>query len=124
VSIRRKRTKTWLKMVVGVLLMSALLLFGSTVRDVPAQLDLSVFQKEGVSEEEQSKDRYECHTHAVQRTGFDPAVRPPDDAPPMSGKEKSVYRANQSVEWRKQQLRYNDALKRCMTERGYRIDEH
>jgi hypothetical protein len=89
-----------------------------------AQLDLSVFQKEGVGEEQQSKDRYECHRLAVERTGFDPAIRPPDDAPPMRVEEKKEWEARQAVEWRKQQLQYSDALKRCMKGRGYTIAEH
>ena len=107
-----------------VLLVFALVCVGSWAEVALAQLDLSVFQKEGASEEEQSKDRFECHTRAVQRTGFDPAIRPPDDLPPMRSKEKKEIEAQQSVEWRKQQLQYNDALKRCMTERGYTIIDH
>ncbi len=89
-----------------------------------AQLDLSVFQKEGVGEEQQSKDRYECHRRAIQRTGFDPSIRPPDDTPPMRPEEKKELEVRQAVEWRKQQLQYNDVLQRCMTSRGYHIVDH
>ena len=88
------------------------------------QLDLSVFQKEGASQEQESKDRYECHTRAVQRTGFDPAIRPPDDAPPMRPEDEKELKALKAVEWRKQQLGYNDVLKRCMKSHGYAIADH
>ncbi|MGW8321967.1 MAG: hypothetical protein ACWGSD_10485 [Thermodesulfobacteriota bacterium] len=121
---RTKQTTTGWKLAGGILLASVLFCVGWWGEVALAQLDLSVFQKEGASEEEQSKDRFECHTRAVQRTGFDPAIRPPDDLPPMRSKEKKEIEAQQSVEWRKQQLQYNDALKRCMTERGYTIIDH
>lgn len=97
---------------------------GPSVQRALAQLDLSVFQKEGASEEEQSKDRYECHRFAVQVTGFDPAVRPPDVSPPMRPKDEAELKAHQAVERRKQQMKYNDALSQCMKGRGYTIVEH
>jgi len=107
------------------LLVSAMLCTGLTAGTVLAQLDLSVFQKEGVSEEQQSKDRYECHRSAVMKTDFDPGVRPPDDTPPgMTSQEKKVFKAEQSVEWRKEQARYNEALSSCMQKRGYKVADH
>ena len=109
--------------VVGLLTCMLILAWPSPQR-VLAQLDLSVFQKEGASEEQQSKDRYECHRVAVQRTGFDPAIAPPDDYPPMRAEEKAELKAQQAVEWRKQQLQYNEALSSCMKKRGYTIAEH
>lgn len=119
-----KSGRRGLTAVVGLLLTGILILAGPSVRDLPAQLDLSVFQKEGVTEEQQSKDRYECHRVAVQRTGFDPALPPPDDYPPMRANEKAELKAQQAVEWRKQQLQYNEALRTCMERRGYTITEH
>jgi hypothetical protein len=106
------------------LLVSALFCVGSCRKAPSTQLDLSVFQKEGVGKEQESKDRFECHTRAVQRTGFDPAMHPPDDTSPMRAEEKRVLEAEQFVERRKQQQLYDDALKRCMTERGYTIIDH
>lgn len=42
-----------------------------------------VYPKAGQSEQQQSKDRYECHQWAVQQTGFDPSTAPPvATAPP------------------------------------------
>ncbi len=122
---RMKRNAVGWKLAGIVLLASTLVCVGSCRTAPSSQLDLSVFQKEGGGEEQQSKDRYECHRRAVQRTGFDPAIRPPDDAPPMMrSEEKAEFKAQQAVEWRKQQLKYNDALKRGMEERGYTIVDH
>ena len=123
-----KRTKTgglpWIPAGMS-LFVSALFCIGLTAGTVLAQLDLSVFQKEGVSEEQQSKDRYECHGSAVMKTDFDPSVRPPSDTPPgMTTEEKKVFKAEQSVEWRKQQVRYNEALSTCMQKRGYTVADH
>ena len=110
----------------GIVLVGFALVCVASCRKAPSkQLDLSVFQKEGADMEQESKDRFECHTRAVQRTGFDPAVRPPDDASPrMTSEEKKELEAQQSVEWRKQQIHYNEVLKRCMEERGYRLIDH
>ena len=41
---------------------------------------LMIYPKKGQSEEQQAKDRFECHNFAVQQTGFDPqnvAAAPP-----------------------------------------------
>ena len=109
----------------GVILIAGALIGGGlSARVVLAQLDLSVFQKEGASEEQQSQERYECHKFAVERTGFDPAVRPSDDYPPMRSEEKAELKAEQQVEWRKQQVKYIEVVKRCMEQRGYRMVDH
>jgi hypothetical protein len=108
-----------------VLLASALILAGSWGTVALAQLDLSVFQKEGTSEEQQSKDRYDCHRLAVQRTEFDPGAPAPTDTPPgLSREEKAAFKAQQSVEWRKGQVKYNEALSSCMEKRGYTMVDH
>ena len=63
--------------IAGIVLLAIALIFaGSWATVALAQLDLSVFQKEGASEEQQSKDRYDCHRLAIQRTEFDPGVAP------------------------------------------------
>lgn len=50
------------------------------------QGDLMVYPAKGQSPEQQSKDRYECHTWAVQQTGYDPtnlqASQAPVNVPP------------------------------------------
>src|SRR5258708_40123507 len=38
--------------------------------------DLYVYPTKGQSQAQQDKDRYECHTWAVQQTGFDPSKKP------------------------------------------------
>ena len=124
VLIETERTRRRVNVAVGVLLTCALVSVGPSAQRVLAQLDLSVFQKEGASEEQQSKDRYECHRVAVQRTGFDPAIPPPDDYPPVRSEEKAELKAQQAVEWRKQQLQYNEALSSCMKRRGYTLADH
>lgn len=47
---------------------------------------LIIYPSQGQSQEQQDKDRYECHTWAVQQSGFDPSVAtaaaPPPAAPP------------------------------------------
>ena len=44
---------------------------------VLAQSQLYVYPQQGQSEEQQSKDRFECHNWAVQQSGFDPGNPPP-----------------------------------------------
>lgn len=122
--IRRKQDTVGWRLAGIVLVASALAGAGSRAAVSLAQLDLSVFQKEGVGEEQQSKDRFECHRRAVRRTGFDPSIRPSEDYPPMRPAEEAEVKARQAVEWRKEQLKYNDALNRCMKERGYTIVDH
>jgi hypothetical protein len=38
-----------------------------------AQENLMIYPQRGQNADQQSKDRYECHTWAVQQSGFDPA---------------------------------------------------
>ena len=39
--------------------------------------DFFVYPAKGQSQAQQDKDRYECHTWAVQQTGYDPSNPPP-----------------------------------------------
>jgi hypothetical protein len=122
---RTKQAETGSVIAGIVLLTSALILAGPWVTVALAQLDLSVFQKEGASEEQQSKDRYDCHRLAIQRTEFDPGGAPPADTPPrLSREEKAAFKAEQAVEWRKGQVKYNEALSSCMEKRGYTMVDH
>ena len=50
---------------------------------VPAlQADIFIYPAKGQSQEQQESDKYECHSWAVQQTGFDPMKRPTASAPP------------------------------------------
>ena len=46
-----------------------------------AQSQLYIYPQQGQSEEQQSKDRFECHNWAVQQSGFNPTNPPPMAAP-------------------------------------------
>ena len=58
---------------------------------VLAQSQLYVYPQQGQSEEQQSKDRFECHNWAVQQSGFDPG-NPPPAAPQQSSGGGEVVR--------------------------------
>ena len=53
-----------------------------------ALADVYIYPNKGQSQQQQSKDRYECHTWAVQQTGFDPTKPQTAQAPsaPPPGK--------------------------------------
>lgn len=58
--------------------------------------DLFIYPAKGQSQEQQDKDRYECHSWAVQQTGFDP-TRPsttyaPAPQAPQGGMLKGAMR--------------------------------
>jgi hypothetical protein len=47
-----------------------------------AQGDMIIYPKEGQSEKQQEKDKYECYTWAKKQTGFDPMEMPKATEPP------------------------------------------
>jgi hypothetical protein len=59
----------------------------------PAAFGQYIYPSKGQSPEQQNRDRYECHTWAVQQTGFDPTrpqtaqapTAPPPGAPVVKG---------------------------------------
>jgi hypothetical protein len=53
-----------------VLLFSAI---GFAACAAQAQGELMIYPKQGQSPDQQSRDRYECHTWAVQQSGYDPS---------------------------------------------------
>ncbi len=55
-----------------VLVVSAMTVSVSTVPNAAWAQDLIIYPSKGQSQQQQSRDRYECHTWAVQQTGFDP----------------------------------------------------
>ena len=62
--------------------------------------DLYIYPAQGQSEQQQSDDRYECHSWAVQETGYDPI--------------DSDYDADRRAE-------YLRAMTACLTGRGYSV---
>jgi hypothetical protein len=46
--------------------------------------DLFIYPQRGQTQEQQNRDRYECHSWAVQQTGFDPTRAQTAQAPPPS----------------------------------------
>jgi hypothetical protein len=68
--------------------------------------DLFVYPKNGQSEEQQSKDRYECHTWAASQSGFDPTQ-------PMGGVDDSQAASKRAD--------YQRAQTACLEGRGYTV---
>ena len=67
---------------------------------------LFIYPRQGQSEEQQAKDRYECHAWAVQQTGYDPTrPREEDLADPASQKPDD----------------YRRAMGACLDGRGYTV---
>jgi hypothetical protein len=65
-----------------VIAMLSLMLTGTAFADV------YIYPNRGQTQDQQSKDRYECHTWAVQQTGFDPSraqAAAPSAAPSSRG---------------------------------------
>jgi hypothetical protein len=61
---------------------------------VGATSDILMYPKQGQSQAQQDKDRYDCHTWAKGQTGYDPTAPPPQvaQAPPPSGSQHSAVR--------------------------------
>src|SRR5579864_6553324 len=62
---RRCRVRFWL----GILMLFPIVLLA----ELAVAQDLLIYPAKGQSQAQQDKDRYECHTWAVQQTGFDPS---------------------------------------------------
>jgi Glycine zipper len=78
--------------------MNATLLLGVALLLIPCLggghalgADLYIYPNKGQSAEQQSRDRYECHTWAVQQTGVDP-TRVQTSAPPPPPPSGGVFR--------------------------------
>ena len=50
-----------------------------------AQSQLFIYPQQGQNEEQQSRDRFECHNWAVQQSGFNPTNPPPMAQPQSTG---------------------------------------
>jgi hypothetical protein len=68
--------------------------------------ELFIYPKNGQSEEQQSKDRYECHSWAASQSGFDPTQ-------PLGGVEESEAPAKRAD--------YQRAQTACLEARGYSV---
>jgi hypothetical protein len=53
---------------------------------VRAQTDMFIYPGKGQDQAQQDKDRYECHSWAVQQTGFDPSM--PQSANSQSAQQR------------------------------------
>lgn len=68
--------------------------------------DIFVYPKNGQSEEQQAKDRYECHSWAASQTGFDPTQ-------PSGGVAESQAQPKRDD--------YQRAMGACLEARGYSV---
>jgi hypothetical protein len=59
-----------------------------TVSTVLAQSDMFIYPKEGQSDAQLEKDKYECYTWAKKQTGFDPMEVPRATSPPPKQEAK------------------------------------
>jgi hypothetical protein len=77
----------------------------SDIQEAAAE-QLYIYPQRGQSDEQQAKDRYECHRWAVEQTGFDPSQ--PDGNVPEA--EHAGKRSD-----------YLRAMKACLEARGYSV---
>jgi hypothetical protein len=68
--------------------------------------DLFIYPKNGQSEEQQGKDKYECHSWAANQSGFDPTQ-------PSGGVPEDQAAAKRDD--------YNRAMQACLEARGYSV---
>ena len=78
----------------------------ATTQPAGAQSDLFIYPKQGQSEEQQSKDRYECHSWAASQSGFDPTQ-------PLGGVDESQASSKRAD--------YQRAQTACLEARGYSV---
>jgi hypothetical protein len=72
----------------------------------PASEDLFIYPKNGQSDDQQSKDRYECHSWAKGQSGFDPTVSGGGVPADQAGSRRADY---------------NRAMGACLEGRGYTV---
>lgn len=78
----------------------------STAETSAGSGDVFVYPKNGQSAEQQATDRYECHSWAVQQTGFDPTQ-------PLGGVDESQVTSKRAD--------YQRAEGACLEARGYSV---
>ncbi len=74
--------------------------------DAPASDDVFIYPKSGQSEDQQAKDRYECHRWASSQSGFDPT----QSAGGVPAGQSNSKRGD-----------YNRAITACLEGRGYSV---
>ena len=72
----------------------------------PPSDDIFIYPKNGQSDDQQSKDRYECHSWATNQSGFDPTKAGGGVSPQDSGSKRTEY---------------NRAMTACLEGRGYSV---
>jgi hypothetical protein len=65
-----------------------------------------IYPRQGQNEQQQAKDRYECHSWAVNQTHYDP-TRPPAGTP--------------AAQMSQQRVDYQRAMGACLDGRGYTV---
>ena len=91
-TIVRHRENTMMRpLTIAAIALSSIMIVGL----VGAQTgDLFIYAAKGQSQQQQDKDRYECHSWAVRQTGFDP-TRPRTTNPPATSATEQTYRPSQ-----------------------------
>jgi hypothetical protein len=79
---------------------------GTTTAPSSTASDLFIYPKNGQSEEQQAKDKYECHSWAVNQSGFDPTQ-------PLGGVAEDQAAAKRQD--------YQRARQACLEARGYSV---
>jgi hypothetical protein len=74
--------------------------------ETPGSDEIFVYPKNGQSQEQQQRDRYECHRAAVDQTGFDPTAAGGGVAPDAADVRRSDYMRSQAA---------------CLDARGYSV---
>ncbi|MGZ8159721.1 MAG: glycine zipper family protein [Methylobacter sp.] len=64
----------------------------TTILPAMGQADVMVYPMQGQSNEQLSKDRYECHVWAVQQSGFDPSTAQAGQTSPQTQQKGQVLR--------------------------------
>jgi hypothetical protein len=72
----------------------------------PGGGDLFIYPKNGQSDDQQAKDKYECHKWANQQSGFDPTVAGGGVPPEQNASARAAY---------------NRAISACLDGRGYTV---
>ena len=116
-------------------------LFSFSITEI-VQATEFVYPSKGQSEEQQNKDKWECHQWASKQTGIDPekmlqqsydAKNTPVEEPGgllfkrlrmrKQLKEKQAYIDQQLAYDKKQMKNYDSAYGTCLTGRGYSVSE-
>jgi hypothetical protein len=93
----------------------------STPASASAANDVFIYPKQGQSEDQQAKDRYECHSWASNQTGFDPTQPLGGVAESEAGSKRSDYQRAMTAPgsaWIQREVRIRSAVFVC---RGFQF---